>query len=531
MILALIPYTWIAFSNSDLPQFGKYQDDGLFLIAGKTLKDAQGYRIASLPGKPYQTKYQPLYPALLAVVWSLNGRFPENLRLFAAFEWVTFVMYLLLAWAVFRALGFSVWKSAGMFLLLALNPWLLYWALLPISDIPFSVLLLFLFWILARRRDDPRWWVAAGCAGALAYLTKSVGILIVPAIWLGGWRSREWKRCLVMTAPAVATFAAWTLWASIHRTHLQQSILWYYTDYIGFHLKNGGLQALSKIFESNLGTLIGVVGNSVVYNLADSMPGRFLSVVLLAAAISGTRRLIQRTGRVEYPAFCALLIALLLVWNFSPNARLLAPVWPLFAMGLCAEAEHARVLVRRAHESLKKSDRIAARMATAGVTLACIYALVLNMTFLARGIPAMLEQDRQWSARDRITFDWCKRELPDAAVVLANNDTALYLQTGLTAIRPVPNSVAFYKNDTAGELENFTHFDGMADFFGLTHIVITPEDFGDYDARQREWIVSSLIHNPRHKRIYSAQDSTVLQIERDHSTALGAMRLNQAPGQ
>ena len=78
VLLALVPFTWVAFSYRDLPQFRKYQDEGLYLIAGKSLQHSEGYRIASLPWKPFQTKYQLLYPLLLSVLWSIDGRFPEK---------------------------------------------------------------------------------------------------------------------------------------------------------------------------------------------------------------------------------------------------------------------------------------------------------------------------------------------------------------------------------------------------------------------------------------------------------------------
>src|SRR5258708_24102589 len=91
MILALAPFTWVAYHYSDLPQFGKYQDDGLLLFAGKSLHDSGGYRIASLPGQPYQPKYPPLYPLLLSGLWSLDGRSPETLRLVALSAWAIVV--------------------------------------------------------------------------------------------------------------------------------------------------------------------------------------------------------------------------------------------------------------------------------------------------------------------------------------------------------------------------------------------------------------------------------------------------------
>ncbi len=78
LLLALIPLTWLAWTNRDLPQFGKYQDDGLYLIAAKSLHDGEGFRISSLPGEPAQTKYQPLYALLLSSVWLADPTRPDH---------------------------------------------------------------------------------------------------------------------------------------------------------------------------------------------------------------------------------------------------------------------------------------------------------------------------------------------------------------------------------------------------------------------------------------------------------------------
>ena len=514
VLLAMVPFTWIAFSYSDLPQFRKYQDEGLLLIAGKSLLHSEGYRIASLPGKPFQTKYQPLYPMLLSVLWSINGRFPENLRIISVTQWLIVVAFLLAGFSLFQSFRFSRWKSAAMVTFLATSPWLLYWALLPIPDIAFSLLVVMTFFLLRKHRHYPHWWWMAGCVGAAACLMKVAGVLLVPAIWSGCWRRREWKRGLTTTAPIAAAFLGWTVWSVLHRVPTQNSVLWYYTDYIGFHVKNGGLAALPQILQANLPSFIVAVGNTFLYNLADSLPGRFLCVLVLAAGISGVRRLAKRSGELEYPVFGALLTLLLLVWNFSPNVRFLAPALPLLAMGLCAEAEHLYVLIQRAARSGKAPDLVAARTIGAGLLVACAVSLVSNVNFTLQGIPRLLQHDRAVLARDRATYDWCKRTLPSSSVVLTTNDAFLYLYTGLSAVQPVPNTVAFYKGDQAGEVENFTHIDDLADFFGITHIVIMPEDFGDFEPAQRQFILQTLLNNPRLRKIYVANDSTVLEVER-----------------
>ena len=55
-----------------MPHLGFYHDDTINLVSAKALADGNGYRIPSLPQQPWQTKYPPIFPALLALVWKLN---------------------------------------------------------------------------------------------------------------------------------------------------------------------------------------------------------------------------------------------------------------------------------------------------------------------------------------------------------------------------------------------------------------------------------------------------------------------------
>ena len=70
--LVLVPSAWLAWHSRDAPHLGLFHDDSLFWVTARSLAGGGGYRIQSLPGEPYQTKYPPLYPLLLAAVWKLN---------------------------------------------------------------------------------------------------------------------------------------------------------------------------------------------------------------------------------------------------------------------------------------------------------------------------------------------------------------------------------------------------------------------------------------------------------------------------
>src|SRR5579862_8099116 len=88
LLLALTPSAYLAWENRDVPHFGYFQDDGLYLIGAKSLAEGSWYRILSLPSHPFQTKYPPLYPLLLSLTWAGGQSFPGNLPRALLLSWV-----------------------------------------------------------------------------------------------------------------------------------------------------------------------------------------------------------------------------------------------------------------------------------------------------------------------------------------------------------------------------------------------------------------------------------------------------------
>jgi hypothetical protein len=513
--LALMPALWVLASNRDIPQFGIYQDDGLFLIGAKSLSEHQGYRISNLPSEPFQTKYQPLHAWVLAAIWSINGDFPGNLKLVALYQALALVSFVALSGLLFRSFRFSPLESAALCSFLALSPWVIYWATVPFSDYLFTALVAANFILLHRAPQKSRgWFLAAGVMATAAYLTKPAGLLIIPAVLLGGFRRREWRSLALFLVPVLPTAVGCTLWANARLTPSDQPILDYYTGYVGAFLKGGALAALPDIVPHNLTSMMTTLGSVVIQDLPASMPGRFLCVLIAAAMVSGTVRIIKRTGLVEYPVFCLLLAMTLSVCTFSPTVRLMLPLLPLLAMGLYAEGAFLAEHIARSLKGQEVGNRIAAYGIAAALVAGCAYDLHSNGRFIARDIPALLQQGREWTARSREVFRWCRASLPSSAVVLATDDTLVYLYTGRRSVKAVPKGAAFYTNDHAGMLVNFTHLDQVVRDFGITHILINPGDYeSEFEPEDRKQILRLLMENPKHRTIYSADGFTVLEIQ------------------
>src|SRR5579862_104922 len=95
--ILLIPAARFAWRLREMPDFGYLHDDGLFFVTAKSVAGGS-YRIESLPETPAQTKFPPLYPIYLSVIWRINPRFPENLALATWFSFACFAACLGLAW-------------------------------------------------------------------------------------------------------------------------------------------------------------------------------------------------------------------------------------------------------------------------------------------------------------------------------------------------------------------------------------------------------------------------------------------------
>ena len=62
LALFLLPSGLAAWYYREMPQFGEYHDDAIYFVTAKAIAERGEYRIISLPGEPWQTKYPPVYP-------------------------------------------------------------------------------------------------------------------------------------------------------------------------------------------------------------------------------------------------------------------------------------------------------------------------------------------------------------------------------------------------------------------------------------------------------------------------------------
>jgi hypothetical protein len=138
--IALLSSAWLAWTWRAMPQLGFYHDDAIYMVTAKSLAEGNGYRIESLPLQPYQTKYPPLYPLVLAAVWRIGPAFPANLPYVMLVAWLGLLAVVLLTRKVLRQAGLSDWESAGLAAFVALSPVAVQFGLLGMSELWFTAI-------------------------------------------------------------------------------------------------------------------------------------------------------------------------------------------------------------------------------------------------------------------------------------------------------------------------------------------------------------------------------------------------------
>jgi len=512
-LVLLIPSAWFAWRNRDMPQFGRAHDDAIYFVVAKSVADGQGYRIQSLPGAPYESKYPPLLTWLLALAWRINPQFPENLSVVTAIQWAAVPLFLWLSLLWFRRAGLSPaerWLATAW---LAVNPYTVVMAAGIFTDVLFAALVLasLLAFDTARLRERGwPWAVLAGLIAGLGYLTRTAGIVALvsgPAVFLLWRKRREACAFFVAMLPAVI---GWMGWVKLHHTSATDLVSIYNTNYLAFQFLNVHLRDLGTLVWTNVGHLLYNIGALAFPQENGSFFWQLIRVTTAAAIITGLVR--HRKERALHPlmALAALTMVELVVWHSPPNLRLMYPFVPLFAAGALWEGQHFIVMLRGTFRRPEASQRVAGWLVGA-LAAALLLSAIWMQGFVTFGtLPDMRAENVRVRQENREAYAWINRNLPADATVLSINP-ALYLYTGRHTASLVIMPIYWYEEDVARTLAQFQSLPEYASRLGLDYVYMHWVDYQlltpDHTAEAQRAVQT----NPEMRPLFHSGQGTVFQ--------------------
>lgn len=423
---------------------GLFHDDGIYVSVARALAEGGGYRLAHLPGDPWQTKYPFLYSGVLAVIWKSWPDFPAHL--------------LAMKLVGVAALGASVWLATRWYgrrfgrddafgvvfgLLLGAGATVFPLANFTLTELPFLAVCLLAFAIAdpvtpqgeSPRTPDRRLAVGLGVVVGAACLLRMAAVPLA----LGGLviflRGHGRGPLLWYVAVVVLLVAPWLAFKTWAPDPPPNPLLTYYTEYE------------PSVFELAVrdgpGTALGIVADNVRYvvvalDQALLLPlAPWLRLVVYPLIVWGLVRAARRpVGLAHW--FAILYLALIVSWPFHP-ARYTLPLLPLMPLGLVLGVRELRRLIRRA-------PRLAALRAAletvALVPLVLVLLLLAGWQFSFQTSPG--DNPRMWAWGEfeygfdgfEETFAWIRENTPPDAVIASGLDPMYHLYTDRDAVRP-----------------------------------------------------------------------------------------------
>ena len=464
IVLALAVVGSLYFEAIKPDKFGFYHDDGIYLVTAKALATGQGYKILSLPGEPWQTKYPPLYPLALSILWQANPDFPGNLVLFFVFSILSMLIFHALTAAYLVKKSFTGPVQVLLILLLTAFNWrVLILATSILSEALYSVLALCVLWLASSEGKRPAGqkglWLGVSLALllVLAALTRLVGISLLAAVLFYSLKRREIRRFLLPIVLSVSIIAGWFLWCYLHQSSSIGTHIAYYTNYFqDWHslIRSDEL----GVQGSFLGSLASMVGKNVVtmlsiipvlcfgmeINKVQTIPEAWQfpailiglsSLILLFIGFYKTRS--AENGLLHY--YILAYLAMHLLWPYTIFDRFLIPILPFLLLFIVSGGAAMLSGCLKATPAHKRKERII-RLVFSCIFLASLFVTAcLGLTFGLRDQLKYAKTRYEAEAQQkRELTEWLKANSRDGDILVCYQDPVYFLNAGIKAIRLLP---------------------------------------------------------------------------------------------
>ena len=429
---------------------GVFYDDGLYAGLATALASGLGYVHPNLPGLPGAVHYPPLYPVVLAPIFGVLSVHSAatvakvlNAMLGAGASG-------LLAWHVTRAdlLGLPDrlrrWVPAAVVFAAAVAIPVLATQTVLFAEPLFAVLLAVA--VIATDQQKSPWIV--GTAGALALLTRSIGIAIVAGVvcfLLVRPPRTPWRALVPVVIPPLVAALAWSIWVSTHRSGIDPELALGYGTYLA-HLDQAGLSAIAvnvpDMSRPLEGLTFGWIGVRWLYEI--------LSMLALGVGLYGLALLTRRSAIGFVLIFYFLVLA---IWPHPPDRFL----WAVLPWLVLAWAAGLIEIVRR-------WPRVRLAAALFGCLVAGGY-----VYYEARGFAG-----RWWDTQARaISANFTEllpvvATLPKSAVVATDDEALVWLYTRRQAVPMYLESFHGSEVVRPTPAEHRAYLDRM----GVTHILL-----------------------------------------------------------
>ena len=479
VLLALALSSLAFFSAQNI--IGLFHDDGIYVVVAKALSEGSGYRIVSLPGDPYQTKYPFLYSQLLSWAWSLNPQFPDNVSLLNFVNVFFYFASLLLAYVLYvqNTMGGKADALLYVFLVGA-NAFVFSWTNYPLSDIPFMVAVLFSLTLsnstnafCTRTRSTVLLAVGAGSA----FLFRNAGAALILAGLIYLLLARQRKQFYLYVIVVGCLILPWVLWQAMYGpAAIENPLLAYYQSYES---------PAFFLAVSDPGLAVQIIGANLLYSARSVDSLMFLRalpelrVVTYPLMIWGFWSILRRQNRF-LNGFILFYMLLILSWPWHP-ARYLMPLFPIVLLSLFQGVQAATCIIRP-HATKAWSAAIIPFVVR--IPIVIIVVLIIGWLWGQVSVDhgkylalwGGFRTSYSWNGFSE-TFTWVKQNTQNDDVLATAYDPMYYLYTGRKAVRPWihrPETYFYPYRNATPDLGSVEEIRDSLEKLGVRFLIVDP---------------------------------------------------------
>ncbi|MCX7603851.1 MAG: hypothetical protein N2036_07230 [Bryobacteraceae bacterium] len=474
-VLILLGVTLYALT---LPHLCHLKDDGVYLSTAASIANGNGYRVAHLPGAPWNVKYPPLYPLLLSAAFLPGGSLSLHFALANLLNWLALPLYLLMILEVCRRQGTPA--PAVVALACLSFEGTVYAAHSLLSDLWSAAVILGVLLVFER---SP---VRAGFLASAAFLIRTATAPLLLAVFLEYLLRRRWRHAAVFAGIVLVPAAVWAAWSSAHSGPIRDYNDVFMSTY-GQVIRN---EFMRKDIPEHLGLQflrsLAVLGKALVPGWVGGGDFNFVRFAASAVCLLFVRGL----PRVQV-LFLLLSFCQIIVWPWNPFNRLFLPLLPLLAAG--AAAGIARWSRRR-------------RLFCPSWVLGCLFTAALIRT----------EMHQLWIVRDYYqrnaqlapAYDWIRKNVAPEETVSAFRDAALYFQTGRQS-ESLHCSVRDEWERPGSTLQRTLALAEWSEKRGHRFVLLAPDD---YSLKPPQWLQLRANLEQRAKAVFEANGVLIFDL-------------------
>ena len=190
-----------------IPAISWGEDDAAYIFLARELRHFS-YRELQDMAAPIHGRFPPLYPLIIALTgWPFGDRVDALLVVNTLFTSTTIVLLFL---AARRKLGEDIAIIAsGLF---AINPMSVWDSGHLMAEAPFKFFIVLGLWALTREAEHVKFAILAGAATIAAALTRSAGVVLLPALFFYWVINKRYKWALMLFLAGGLTVGSWLTW-------------------------------------------------------------------------------------------------------------------------------------------------------------------------------------------------------------------------------------------------------------------------------------------------------------------------------